>query len=134
MLLKLSFPVLSRSPRPRWCRNPQRCPLGKIINVTHTIDIKLTGNHNNIGFIGPLTLVSQITNGTSAVRIHVDDGRHLANAQPNKWKSIGGGAAMRRALIYAKGQTDGRRAARGSQSVVLEGDYGRGVEAARLQP
>jgi hypothetical protein len=109
-------------------------PLGKSINVTHTIDIKLTGNQNNIGFIGPLTLVSQITNGTPAVRIHVDDGRHLANAQPNKWKSIGGGAAMRRALIYAKGQTDGRRAARGSQSVVLEGDYGRGVEAAGLQP
>jgi hypothetical protein len=23
------------------------------------------------------------------------------NAQPNKWRSIGGGAAMRRALIYA---------------------------------
>ena len=55
-------------------------PLGKSINVTHTIDIKLTGNQNNIGFIGPLTLVSQITNGTPAVRIRVDDGHHLANA------------------------------------------------------
>ena len=57
-------------------------------------------------------------NGGPAVRIHVDDGRHLANGQPNKWKVLGGGAAMRRALIYSA--TDGRRAARGSQSVVLE--------------